>query len=60
LHSSPAGLRYGRSHGSLEVTDSVSERLIRLPIWMGISLEQQERVVDVLSSALTQSQGLGA
>jgi dTDP-4-amino-4,6-dideoxygalactose transaminase len=60
LHSSPAGLRYGRSHGSLEVTDSVSVRLIRLPLWMGISLEQQERVVDVLSSALTQSRGSGA
>lgn len=33
LHSSPAGRRYGRSNGSLEVTDDVSARLVRLPIY---------------------------
>ena len=59
LHSSPAGLRYGRTHGSLEVTDSASERLIRLPLWMGISCEEQERVVEVLSNALTRSHSSG-
>src|SRR5262249_37435159 len=37
LHSSAAGLRYGRSAGSLEVTDDVSARLLRLPIWPGLS-----------------------
>lgn len=48
LHSSPAGMRYGRAAGSLEVTDRLSERLLRLPLWVGISVEQQERVVAVL------------
>lgn len=52
LHSSPAGQRYGRVHGSLEVTASQSERLIRLPLWVGLSLESQERVVGQLSSSL--------
>jgi dTDP-4-amino-4,6-dideoxygalactose transaminase len=52
LHSSPAGMRYGRAHGDLEVTIRQSERLIRLPLWVGLSSEQQERVVDVLSHAM--------
>lgn len=51
LHSSPAGQRYGRANGELNVTNSQSERLIRLPLWVGLSLEQQERVVKVLSHA---------
>lgn len=50
LHSSPAGIRYGRAHGELEVTVRQSERLIRLPLWVGLSAEQQSRVVDVLDN----------
>jgi dTDP-4-amino-4,6-dideoxygalactose transaminase len=48
LHSSPAGQRYARAHGSLSVTDSIAERLIRLPLWVGLSIRQQQRVVDIL------------
>ena len=48
LHSSPAGQRYGRSHGILTVTTDQSERLIRLPLWVGLTEQQQERVIDVL------------
>ncbi|MEJ7685845.1 MAG: dTDP-4-amino-4,6-dideoxygalactose transaminase [Variovorax sp.] len=55
LHSSPAGLRHGRAHGRLEVTDSHSERLIRLPLWMGLPESDQQRVVDVLRTAIHQS-----
>jgi dTDP-4-amino-4,6-dideoxygalactose transaminase len=51
LHSSPAGQRYGRVHGSLVVTIHQSERLIRLPLWVGITEEQQDRVVAVLKTA---------
>lgn len=36
LHSSPAGLKYGRSHGHLKITDNLSERLVRLPLWLGL------------------------
>lgn len=39
LHSSPAGQRYCRSHGSMQVTDDVSERLIRMPLWLGLEPE---------------------
>ncbi len=49
LHSSPAGLRYGRVHGALEVTDRQAERLVRLPLWVGLVQEQQERIVNVLN-----------
>lgn len=55
LHSSPAGLRYGRACGELPVTNSLSERLIRLPLWMGLSAEQQERVVETLSAAIAKA-----
>ena len=48
LHSSPAGLRYGRVHGAVAVTDSQSERLVRLPLWVGLTLEQQGQVFDAL------------
>lgn len=51
LHSSPAGKRYGRPHGDLTVTNQQSEKLVRLPLWVGLSDEQQERVVEVLRSA---------
>lgn len=52
LHSSPAGRRYGRVHGPMEVTDRQSERLVRLPLWVGLAGDQQDRVVELLRSAL--------
>jgi dTDP-4-amino-4,6-dideoxygalactose transaminase len=36
LHSSPAGLRYGRAHGSMTNTDDLSARLVRLPLYSGM------------------------
>ena len=54
LHSSPAGIRYGRAHSELTVTDSVSQRLIRLPLWVGLTEEQQTKVVSVLREVLYQ------
>jgi dTDP-4-amino-4,6-dideoxygalactose transaminase len=52
LHNSPAGVRLGRTHGTLANTVRLSERLIRLPLWMGITHEQQERIVNCLRTAL--------
>lgn len=52
LHSSPAGLRYGRMHGNLKMTIQQSERLVRLPLWVGLSAGQQDRVVEVLCKAV--------
>jgi len=52
LHSSPGGKRYGRVHGSMTMTNTQSERLIRLPLWVGLSQEQQMRIVSALTEAL--------
>jgi dTDP-4-amino-4,6-dideoxygalactose transaminase len=55
LHSSPAGLQYGRTHGSLAVTDEKSASLIRLPLWVGMTEDQQSFVVSSLRSAINQA-----
>ena len=52
LHSSLAGQKYGRQSGDLTFTDSISERLIRLPLWIGLTLDQQNSVVKSLNSAI--------
>jgi dTDP-4-amino-4,6-dideoxygalactose transaminase len=52
LHSSPAGQRFGRTHGDLAMTTEFSERLIRLPMWMGLQEVQQERICDTLGTIL--------
>lgn len=52
LHSSPAGLCYARTSGALDVTVRQAERLIRLPLWVGLSQEQQERVGAVLQQVM--------
>ena len=52
LHSSLAGKRKGRVHGDLAITNSVSERLIRLPLWVGLTAAQQNKVAAVLEKAL--------
>jgi dTDP-4-amino-4,6-dideoxygalactose transaminase len=45
LHSSPAGIKYGRAAGTLRVTDGVSERLLRLPIYYQMNESEVEDVV---------------
>ncbi|MDB4826730.1 dTDP-4-amino-4,6-dideoxygalactose transaminase [Gammaproteobacteria bacterium] len=54
LHSSPAGKRFGRVSGELAVTTVQSERLIRLPLWVGLSEAEQTRVVAALETSLSQ------
>ena len=48
LHSSPAGARLGRTPNAMPVTDSISARLLRLPLWSGISVEEQATVVSAI------------
>lgn len=59
LHSSPAGRRVGRVSGSLRTTDCVSERLVRLPLWHGMSDEQVAQVAEVVVDAAYEL-GVGA
>lgn len=46
LHSAPAGLKFGRFHGEDCFTTSESERLVRLPLWYGMTNDVRQRVVD--------------
>jgi dTDP-4-amino-4,6-dideoxygalactose transaminase len=48
LHTSPAGARFGRAHGELPVTDSASERLVRLPLWAGMAEREVEQVIEAV------------
>lgn len=52
LHSSPAGRRLGRTPQELPVTDSVAGRLLRLPLWSGISVDEQATVVSAIADYL--------
>ncbi len=36
LHSSPAGRAIGRTGSSMSVTDDISDRLVRMPLWLGL------------------------
>ncbi len=53
LHSAPAGKRYGRTHGDLVVTEDISFRLVRLPLWIGLTSEQQDMIVERLFKVLS-------
>ncbi len=52
LHSAPAGMRYGRTHGTLSVTDDISDRLLRLPLWPDMTGDDVTFVADALAVAL--------
>ena len=45
LHSSVAGRRFGRFYGADENTTRESERVLRLPLFHGITLAEQQAVV---------------
>jgi dTDP-4-amino-4,6-dideoxygalactose transaminase len=51
LHSSPAGRRFGRTSGAMTVTDDVADRLVRMPLWLGLE-EHFEHVVASAEDAL--------
>ncbi len=46
LHSSPAGLQYGRFHGEDVYTTKESERLMRLPMYYSLREDQVDYIVD--------------
>jgi dTDP-4-amino-4,6-dideoxygalactose transaminase len=44
LHSSPAGTKYGRVSSDMSVTNDLSERVVRLPMYYEMSNEDVDRV----------------
>jgi dTDP-4-amino-4,6-dideoxygalactose transaminase len=49
LHSSPAGQLYGRASGALEVTQRVSDCLLRLPLYYEMADNEVAFVVDAIA-----------
>lgn len=50
LHSSPAGLKYGRFDGEDQYTTQESSRLLRLPLYYGMSSADVSTVIDAVIS----------
>lgn len=50
LHSSPAGMKYGIFHGNDEFTTKEFERLVRLPLFYDLTIEE----VDFISSKVVE------
>lgn len=54
LHRSPAGERYARAHRKLAVTEELSDRLVRLPLWVGLE-DHIEAVISTANAAINLS-----
>jgi dTDP-4-amino-4,6-dideoxygalactose transaminase len=52
LHCSPMGKTFGYRPGDLPVTEDVSQRIVRLPLYHEISTEEQMRVVEHVTAFL--------
>ncbi len=50
LHTSPAGQRYGRFSGEDEYTTRESERLVRLPMYLGLKDSEIEYIADCVKA----------
>ena len=48
LHTSPAGMRFGRFFGEDKYTTSESERLVRLPMYYGLTRKEQDEVINAI------------
>jgi len=50
LHSSPAGIHYGRVHGNMQTTDRISDCLLRLPLYFDMEDVEIVKVVEAIFS----------
>ena len=48
LHSAPAGLKFGRFDGKDVFTSKESERLIRLPMYYRLGIEEKNKIIKVI------------
>ena len=51
LHSSPFGRSAGRPVGDMSITDDSSERLVRLPLWLGLEDQLPGVIAEVIAAA---------
>jgi dTDP-4-amino-4,6-dideoxygalactose transaminase len=50
LHDSPMGKKYGRTSGDLKNTQELSERLVRLPLWLGMEGDLDEVIRQIIAA----------
>ena len=50
LHSAAAGLKYGRFHGQDRYTTDLSERLLRLPLYYGMTEADGQKVIEAVKA----------
>lgn len=50
LHSAKAGIKYGRFHGEDRYTTDISERLLRLPLYYGLTEEDGNKVISAVKA----------
>ena len=55
LHSSLAGRRFGRTVGPMTATNEAAERLVRLPLWIGMTEDDVDRVGDLVERVVASS-----
>ena len=53
LHSAPAGVKYGRFHGEDVYTTKESERLVRLPMYYSLTLEEVDQISNAVKEFYT-------
>lgn len=49
LHSAPAGQRYARTSGDLSVTDDLSARLVRMPMYFDLGIDIEHVIAEARS-----------
>ncbi len=52
LHSSPAGKKYGKTGSAMTMTDDLSDKVLRLPLYYEMANEDVDRVVNALSEII--------
>ncbi len=57
LHSSTAGEKFGRVSGEFCVTDAISARLVRLPLWVDLTIEMVELVINAITEKVNGHHG---
>ena len=55
LHTAPVGQQYGYREGDLPVTESLSERLVRLPFYYDLTEQDQMEVIGEIEKFLARS-----
>ena len=54
LHSSKAGINYGKSYETLKQTQLLSEQIVRIPIHTQMKKTEQKRILNILSKTIAE------